>query len=141
MDRVSSEKRSNNMRRIRSKNTKPEMVVRRLVFNMGYRFRLHDNKLPGKPDMVFASRKKIVFIHGCFWHHHLDPSCKISRLPKSRTDYWIPKIQRNVSRDEEIIESLNMLGWSTLVIWECELGNMDILKLKLSQFLQTDTND
>lgn len=108
------------MSRIRSKGMKPEMIVRQLVHGMGYRYRLHRNDLPGKPDLVFGPCRKVIFIHGCFWHQHPDPDCKIARLPKSRLDYWIPKLERNFERDCEHQNQLEREGWKVLTVWECE---------------------
>lgn len=136
MDKISSKRRSDNMRAIRSKGTKPEMVVRSLVYQMGYRYRLHYDKLPGKPDLVFPGRRKVILIHGCFWHQHDNPLCKISRTPKSNIDYWQPKLARNKERDQFELVSLKELGWSTLVIWECEIRNRHTnLEHHIRQFL------
>ncbi len=107
------------MAAVRSKNTKPEMLVRRLVHSMGYRYRLHRKDLPGKPDLAFPARRKVIFVHGCFWHQH--ESCKGSRMPKSNLDYWTPKLERNQIRDAERREELRLRGWDSLVLWECEL--------------------
>lgn len=131
----SSEARSRQMATVRSKNTKPEMKVRRLVFSMGYRYRLHASNLPGKPDLVFASRKKIIFIHGCFWHRH--EGCKLATTPASNQEYWLPKFQRNVERDRESLEVLNKLGWDVLVVWECQLKDVSNLTEKLRSFLNS----
>ena len=122
-DRISEHRRSYNMRQIRSKDTGPEMAVRRSVHNAGYRYRLHSSDLPGKPDLVFRSRRKAVFVHGCFWHQHPSDQCGDSREPKSRQDYWGPKLARNVVRDTEHLDALTGAGWSVLVIWECEVEN------------------
>lgn len=119
-DKISKERRSKNMRRIRSKDMKPEMVVRRLVHGMGYRYRLHRKDLPGKPDLVFPGRKKVIFVHGCFWHQHGDPDCKIARRPKSNLDYWNPKLDRNVERDARNQAKLREMGWDPLIVWECQ---------------------
>ena len=136
MDKLTQKQRSENMRRIASKNTSPELIVRKLAHKLGYRFRLHRKDLPGKPDLVFPARKKVIFVHGCFWHHHTDPSCKISRIPKSRTDYWIPKLQRNMDRDKKNLHDLKELGWQYLVIWECEVKDIDKLTNILKSFLR-----
>jgi DNA mismatch endonuclease, patch repair protein len=107
------------MATIRSKDTRPEMTVRRLAHRLGYRFRLHGRGLPGSPDLVFSSRRKVVFVHGCFWHRH---DCPLGRkMPRARPEYWIPKLKRNQSRDRATLDQLATLGWSTLVMWECEL--------------------
>jgi DNA mismatch endonuclease (patch repair protein) len=107
------------MRRIKSSNTQPEMVVRRLVHANGYRYRLHAAKLPGKPDLVFASRKKAIFVHGCFWHQH--ERCASGHVPRSNGSYWAPKLERNVRRDQNNVAMLADAGWQVLVVWECEI--------------------
>jgi DNA mismatch endonuclease (patch repair protein) len=136
VDKLTIKQRSENMRRIASKNTSPELLVRKLAHKLDYRFRLHRKDLPGKPDLVFPGKKKIIFVHGCFWHQHTNPSCKIARIPKSRTDYWIPKLQRNVERDKEHLRELKNLGWDCLIIWECEVKDLDNLAKVLKDFLQ-----
>lgn len=120
------------MRRIRSKNMKPEMIVRKLVHSMGFRYRLHKRDLPGKPDLVFGPRKKIVFVHGCFWHQH---TCRDGKIPQSRRDYWVPKLMRNVKRDADHQMVLENDGWEVLIVWECETRDLEILKQKLHSFL------
>jgi len=126
--------RSENMRRIRSKNTQPELLVRKLLWQMGYRYRLHRKDLPGKPDIVFSGRRKIIFVHGCFWHGH---DCKEgSRRPKSNLEYWLPKIKRNQERDAEVQERLNAEKWKCMMIWECELKNIPALMERLAMFLE-----
>ncbi len=123
------------MRRIKSKNMKPEMTVRRLVHGMGYRHRLHRKDLPGKPDLVFGPRQKVLFVHGCFWHQHDDPACKISHAPKSRLEYWGPKLERNQERDRANREALEALGWSVLEVWECQTRDREALAVRLREFL------
>lgn len=123
------------MSRIRSVDTAPEMLVRRLLHRLGYRFRLHRKNLPGKPDIVFVSRKKAIFVHGCFWHQH--PDCREGRLPGSREEYWRPKLLRNVERDRQHQEQLHALGWDSLIIWECETGDVDRLERLLQGFLKS----
>jgi DNA mismatch endonuclease, patch repair protein len=135
MDNISPDRRTANMRAIRSKGMKPEMAVRRLVYSMGYRFRLHSKDLPGKPDLVFPNRKAVIFVHGCFWHQHSDPNCRDARLPKSNTDYWQPKLARNQSRDAENQSKLDLQGWRVLVIWECQTKDEEALGQKLVAFL------
>lgn len=135
MDKISQERRRKNMQAIKSKNTKPEMVVRRLIHEMGFRYRLHGKNLPGKPDLVFSTRKKVIFIHGCFWHAHSNPECKISRVPKSNEEFWIPKLEATSIRDRKHITELQSLGWKSLVIWECEIKNKDILIKNITKFL------
>jgi DNA mismatch endonuclease (patch repair protein) len=127
------DRRSENMRRIRSKGMKPEMVVRQLAHGMGYRYRLHSPKLPGKPDLVFPRLKKIIEVRGCFWHQH--GGCVDSHVPKSRVDYWRPKLQRNQQRDIENIHKLQDLGFRVLVLWECEIAKDGRLANKLRRFL------
>ena len=109
------------MRSIREKNTKPELTVRRLLFAAGYRFRLHCELLPGKPDIVFPARRKVVFIHGCFWHQHQKATCPIRVMPSSNMQYWLPKLARNAARDKEDCAALMKLGWSSIVVWECDI--------------------
>ncbi|WP_332909354.1 very short patch repair endonuclease [Agrobacterium salinitolerans] len=123
------------MSRVGQKNTKPEMIVRRLVHGMGYRYRLHRKNLPGSPDLVFASRRKVVFVHGCFWHGHADRQCKLSRPPKSRLDYWGPKLERNKERDSANEEKLKLDGWGVLIVWECQLRDREALESMLREFL------
>jgi DNA mismatch endonuclease, patch repair protein len=135
VDSISSKRRSENMRRILSKDMSPEMSVRRLLHSMGYRYRLHRKSLPGHPDIVFPTQKKVIFVHGCFWHQHADPRCKIKRVPKSRLEYWLPKLSRNAERDQESIALLKGLGWKVLVIWECQTPHVSQLSSKLSRFL------
>lgn len=123
------------MRAIRSKDMKPEIAVRRLAHSMGYRFRLHRKDLPGKPDMVFPSRRAVIFIHGCFWHQHPAPACKDARAPKSNTGYWQPKLARNQTRDAEHETALHSQGWRVLVIWECQTKDDAAVKQALLAFL------
>ncbi|WP_073075883.1 very short patch repair endonuclease [Sporobacter termitidis] len=113
------QKRSEIMSHIRSKDTKGELLVRKYLHRMGFRFRLQDARLPGKPDIVLPKYKCVVFIHGCFWHAH--QGCKYYRDPKSNTDYWIPKIQKNVERDKQVVSDLALMGWKVEIVWECEL--------------------
>ena len=124
--------RSENMRRIRSKGMRPELAVRSLVHRMGYRFRLHRKDLPGKPDMVFASRRKVIFVHGCFWHSH---GCKMAHVPKSNLSYWKPKLERNRSRDEKVLKGIGTMDWDALVIWECETKDQTSLAENIQGFL------
>lgn len=136
MDRISNEARSANMREIRSKGMKPELAVRRLVHKLGYRFRLHRSDLPGNPDLVFPSRRKVIFVHGCFWHQHDDPGCRTSHTPRSNTDYWGPKLKRNVERDISARKALLSDRWAVLTLWECELKNQNLLADRLVKFLK-----
>lgn len=125
--------RSRIMRAVKSRDTVPEMELRRLIFGMGYRYRLYNRNLPGTPDLVFSGRKKVIFVHGCFWHGH---SCKRgARSPKENADYWRIKISRNRVRDDKNQEALSLLGWEYLVIWECELKDKEILSQKIKDFL------
>lgn len=135
MDDVNTQRRSEIMRLVRSQNTSPEIFVRRLVYAMGYRYRIHAAHLPGKPDLVFARRKKVIFVHGCFWHRH--ENCSLARIPKSRQDFWIAKLSKNRDRDARIQEQLHTAGWQVLTLWECELKNKNkvILEEKIRGFL------
>lgn len=128
-----SEQRSRTMRAVRSRDTGPEILVRRLLHGMGYRYRLHRKDLPGTPDIVFGPRRKVIFIHGCFWHGHSCP--RGSRLPATNTEYWSDKIQRNVLRDAGQMERLRRSGWDVLVLWECGLADEAALAGKLAAFL------
>ncbi len=119
-DDVSGPRRAN-MRAIRATNTKPEVTVRRLLHSMGYRFRLHRRDLPGKPDIVFSGRMKVIEVRGCFWHRHSEPGCRNAVLPRSRADWWRTKLDSNVARDARNLSLLEGLGWSVLVLWECQL--------------------
>lgn len=134
-DKISADRRSRNMAAIRSKNTKPEMIVRQMVHSMGHRYRLHRKDLPGKPDLVFGPRRKVIFVHGCFWHQHPDPGCKDSRLPKTRLDYWLPKLERNVERDHSCQKMLEEMGWCVLTVWECVVRDKPALECRLTEFL------
>ncbi len=133
MDSVTPNRRSEIMGRVRSRDTRPEMFVRRLVHQMGYRYRLHARDLPGKPDLVFRSRRKVIFVHGCFWHRH--PGCSLARLPKSREDFWRPKLEANRQRDIKNECALRNASWGVLTIWECELVNVSKLKIRVKEFL------
>ena len=136
MDTISQSRRSENMRRIRSTDTVPEMAVRRMVHAMGYRYRLHPKALPGKPDMVFPSRRKAILVHGCFWHQHVAPGCRIVREPKSNQGYWVGKLARNKERDQDREAKLSALGWQTLAVWECEIrDNLDGVGRRIRAFL------
>lgn len=127
------EARSAIMRAIRSKDTAPEMIVRRTAHALGYRFRLHKRDLPGKPDLVFPGRRKVIFVHGCFWHQHQCPTG--GRIPSTNRDFWIAKFRKNKSRDARNQSELRDLGWQVLVIWECELHNQDALAARIKGFL------
>lgn len=136
MDTLTRQARSERMSRIRGTNTKPELAVRHIVKALGYRFRLHDRKLPGKPDVVFAARRKVIFVHGCFWHRH--NRCALARLPKSRLDFWLPKLESNRRRDRANRMRLTRLGWKSLVIWECEAQVVGTLKRRITKFLEAE---
>ncbi|HEV7643006.1 MAG TPA: very short patch repair endonuclease [Pyrinomonadaceae bacterium] len=133
MDTLSPEERSGRMSRVRSKNSKPEMVIRRLVYSLGYRYRLHEPSLPGKPDLVFWGKHKIIFVHGCFWHRH--GKCPLTRWPKSKLDFWKPKLESNKKRDIKNLKNLKLMGWDVLVIWECEITKPENLIPGLKSFL------
>lgn len=135
MDTLTPEQRSERMSRVRGKNTKPELVVRRLVHGLGYRFRLHRRDLPGCPDLVFPARKKVIWVHGCFWHQHPDQNCKLARMPKSRLQFWAAKLSANRERDTVKMAELIALRWDALVIWECEIKDMDTLTARVREFL------
>lgn len=128
-DILTPEERSLMMGKIKGRNTKPEMIVRSLCHSMGLRFRLHRKDLPGSPDLVFPKYRLCIFVHGCFWHRH--PGCKYAYIPKSRPEFWLPKLARNVERDREKEETLRALGWRVGVIWECETRNVDNLRMKI----------
>jgi DNA mismatch endonuclease (patch repair protein) len=127
--------RSENMRRIRSRDTAPELLVRKALRQLGHvGYRLHRPDLPGRPDVAFVGKKKAIFVHGCFWHGH--DCAEGMRTPKSNADYWLPKIQRNRERDDESVLALESDGWSVLVLWECELANGDALLSRLDEFVR-----
>ena len=126
--------RSAHMAKIKSKNTKPELLLRKKLHALGFRYRLHDAKLPGRPDLVFPSRKKVVFVNGCFWHGH---HCPVgTRLPKSNTAFWIDKRKRNQARDQRQISMLNELGWECLVVWECTIKAASGVPDEVIRYLQ-----
>ena len=133
VDHIPSELRSLLMGRIRGKDTKPEIQVRRLVHGMGFRYRLHRRDLPGKPDLVFPSRKKVIFVNGCFWHQH---NCPRGARPLSNKEFWNAKLDKNIWRDNENISNLKALGWTVLVIWECETKKIDHMMSRIQEFLQ-----
>jgi DNA mismatch endonuclease (patch repair protein) len=133
VDKFSPEFRSRIMARVRGKNTSPELTVRKIVHGLGYRFRLHRRDLPGIPDIVLPRHRKIIFVHGCFWHGH--PYCKRSGRPKSNVIFWKRKIRENIARDQKTLKGLHLLGWRPLIIWECEIKNHDMLLKKLKRFL------
>jgi DNA mismatch endonuclease (patch repair protein) len=118
MDILSQSERSERMRMVRSKGSKVELRVRRLIHSLGFRYRLHVRSLPGQPDIVFPAKHKVILVHGCFWHRHA--GCRLARLPKSKQEYWVPKLEANRTRDEENVRQLQALGWAVMVIWECQ---------------------
>ncbi len=134
MDTLSKSERSARMRLIKSGDTKPELILQRLVGMLGYRCRLHDKALPGRPDLVFPSRRKVIFMHGCFWHRH--NRCQLARLPKSRPEFWLPKLGGNKRRDRAIRCALTRQGWKNLVLWECELRDLVRVMIKILVFLE-----
>lgn len=123
------------MRRITAKNSKPEMIVRRLLRSLGYGYRLHGAGLPGKPDIVMKKRKTVIFVHGCFWHRHPEPSCRLARMPKSRLDYWLPKLETNATSDAKVKSDLEATGWRVHTVWECQLKDLDALAVDLAALL------
>lgn len=133
VDTRTPEQRSRIMGSVGTSDTGPEMLVRRLLHGLGYRYRLHPRKLPGRPDLVFPVRRKALFVHGCFWHGH---GCSKGRLPKSRLDYWGPKIEQNRTRDAKVILDLADLGWSSMTVWQCETKDTPSLKRALKKFLE-----
>jgi DNA mismatch endonuclease (patch repair protein) len=120
----SKEIRSYNMSRIRSKNTKPELLVRKFLFSNGFRYRLHDIKLPGKPDLILPKYKTAIFVNGCFWHSHSD--CRYATVPKTRAEWWSAKLLKNKIKDNDAVQKLKEAGWNVIVIWECELKRITV---------------
>ena len=135
MDVFTKEKRSRIMSKVKGKNTKPERLVRSLLHGMGYRFRLHRRDLPGNPDIVFPKHKKVIFVHGCFWHGHED--CLRSKRPSSNQEFWDEKLNKNIQRDKNNILTLRNMGWTPLIIWTCEIKDIVLLKLKLQNFIES----
>ena len=132
VDNRTPDSRSRLMSRIGSKHTKPELIVRRLLHGMGYRYRIHRMDLPGRPDIVFSKRRKAIFIHGCFWHGH---GCRIGREPKSNLEFWQPKLKRNRERDQQKQSELEQIGWQVATFWQCELKDLQSLEDDLVKFL------
>ena len=135
-DTLTVAQRSRRMSLVRGKHTKPELLVRRLVHSMGFRYSLHRDDLPGCPDLVFTRLQKVIFVHGCFWHRHPSSRCRLARLPKSRLDFWRPKLESNRIRDEKIKRALRSLGWKIMVVWECQLSHKEQLQNKIRRFLE-----
>ena len=138
VDHIDSAKRSLNMAAVRSKHTEPELVVRKIVYGLGHRYRLHWKKLPGKPDLVFPGKRKAIFVHGCFWHGH---DCIRGRLPSTNLDFWEQKIGKNKERDSRARDQLESQGWSVLTIWQCGLKDVSELKQTIVRFLTTSHNE
>ena len=136
VDTVPAHVRSRIMAQVKSKDTKPEMAVRRLLHGLGYRYRLHRKDLPGRPDLTFPSRRKVVFVNGCFWHSHAN--CAKVRMPSSNTEFWLAKLKRNSERDELNLSLLKESGWTPMTIWECELVDLDAVATSLVAFLEND---
>lgn len=124
------------MARVRGKNTKPELIVRRLLYSSGYRYRLHVRKFPGTPDIVFIGRRKAIFVHGCFWHRH--EGCSKASMPKTRVAFWIAKFAANQERDDRKTAELAAIGWATLIVWECQTKDAATLVAKLKAFLTSE---
>lgn len=134
-DVFTKKKRSEVMCRIRATNTKPELIVRKFLFSHGFRYRIHQKKLPGKPDIVLKKYNTVILINGCFWHGHRNKNCKIFKMPKSKQGYWVPKIKNNIYKDLQKKKSLKKLGWKVIVVWECRLK-----KRRLDRTLQSVVN-
>lgn len=134
VDHLVKEKRSWNMSRIKGKNTKPELIVRSMLYSMGYRFRIHKKDLPGQPDIVLSKYKTVIFVNGCFWHQH--EKCRRSNIPKTNKEYWIPKLKRVKARDKENYKALESASWKVLVVWECMLKDIEGLIVFLKNKLE-----
>jgi len=135
MDNLTRQRRSWNMSRIRSSNTKPELIVRSLLHRMGYRFRLRSKDLPAKPDVVLAKYRTALFVHGCFWHRHA--GCKFAYTPKSRLEFWETKFNANMARDKKVEKVLLEIGWDPFVIWECELADLESVREKIDAYFKS----
>lgn len=133
MDKLNPEQRSALMARVSSRNTQPELIMRRLVWRLGYRYRINYSKLPGKPDIVLTKQRKIIFVHGCFWHQH--KGCRRATIPATRKEFWLSKLQRNRERDAATLRALRGSRWKVLVVWECELKFPEILEQRVTRFL------
>ena len=134
-DKLTAARRSENMRRVKGRNTKPELIVRRIVHGMGFRYRLHGKHLPGKPDLLFTSRRAVIFVHGCYWHQH--PGCSRATIPQSNVAFWTDKLARNRKRDADQVRALKTAGWRPLVIWECETKDARRLGQRVRRFLDS----
>lgn len=139
MDFLSASERSELMSRVRGKNTKPELLVRRLVKELGYRFRLHNPSLPAHPDLVFPTKRKVILVHGCFWHRH--PHCSKATSPRSHVAFWRKKFQQNRARDRRNLLELRKLGWDALVLWECETRSPEQLRFRIYTYLEKSGNE
>lgn len=135
MDHVSKAKRSEIMRAVKSKDTSAEVAIRRMIFRLGYRYRLHAAELPGRPDIVFRRRRKAIFVNGCFWHGH--KGCSKARLPKSRIEYWRHKLEVNQNRDKKNLAELRRMGWDVLVLWQCEIKDSERILSEVVRFLES----
>jgi DNA mismatch endonuclease (patch repair protein) len=134
VDRISKEHRSWNMSRIKCRDTNPELVVRSILHQLGYRFRLHSKTLPGRPDIVLPKWRRVILVHGCFWHRH--PGCKFAYTPKSRIKFWTTKFLQNVERDRFIAGKLRRMGWKVTIVWECQVQKPEHLALKLDRLIR-----
>ncbi|MFC1943535.1 very short patch repair endonuclease [Chloroflexota bacterium] len=126
---------SKRLAKVKSKNTKVELTVRRMIYSLGVRYRLHDPILPGHPDIVFRGRRKVIFVNGCFWHRH--QGCRRAQMPKTKLDYWVPKFSRTIQRDKSNYKALDSAGWQYMIIWECELSNKPALIERIQSFLKS----
>jgi DNA mismatch endonuclease (patch repair protein) len=133
MDIVTPHERSIIMSRVRSKDSRPEMLVRKMIFKLGYRYRLHAKELPGCPDLVFRKFRKVIFVHGCFWHRH--EGCSLARLPKSRRGFWVPKLEGNRQRDHRNLKCLARENWKVLTLWECQIKKLEYIESIVTRFL------
>lgn len=134
-DTLTKNERSIRMGRVKSRDTSPELQVRRMIHRMGFRYRLYVRELPGRPDIVLPRHRKAVFVHGCFWHRHAALGCKLARLPKSRLEFWLPKLESNRRRDQRDMRKLRNAGWQIMVVWECQLRDKERLENRLKRFL------
>jgi DNA mismatch endonuclease, patch repair protein len=135
MDNMTQSQRSAAMSRVRGKDTKPEMLVRRGLHRLGFRYVLHDRRLPGSPDLTFPSRKKAIFVHGCFWHQH--EGCRFATVPATRPEFWGPKLKANRDRDAAAVQALKREGWKVRIVWECELARPELVIARLVKFLES----
>lgn len=141
VDNISKKERSRVMSLVKQKDTGPEIAVRSFLHRRGFRYRLHDKRLPGKPDMVFPKYKCVLFIHGCFWHGHHDPNCKLARTPKSNIKFWKEKVVSNQKRDERNISKLKKMGWRVLLVWECQIRETRVLETLVQKIISLNSAD